>query len=106
MEKNTNSEPSLREKMHKGWSKEDEVNTVEVPRPQSIQTQGNELLRRLVEAKDAEVMEVPVKEIPHLRTTIEFRGCELLLETDDPELVEAFRVAYHRILRHYTGDYA
>lgn len=104
MEKNTNSEPSLREKMRKGWSKKGKVD--EVPRQQSIQTQGNELLRKVVEAKDAEVMEVPVKEIPHLRTTIEFRGCELLLETDDPELVEAFRVAYYRILRHYTGDYA
>jgi hypothetical protein len=109
MKKNTNSEQSLREKMREGWSKEDEVDTVsdcEVPCPQSAQTQGNELPRSEVEAKDAEAVGIPAKEIPHLRTTIAFKGCELLLETDDPELVEEFQVAYHRILRHYIGDYA
>lgn len=40
-----------------------------------------------------------------MNTGITFQHERLLLETDSQEKLNAFKAAYHRLERHYLGDY-
>lgn len=40
-----------------------------------------------------------------MNTGITFQHERLLLETDSQEKLDAFKAAYHRLERHYLGDY-
>lgn len=59
-----------------------------------------------VDEDEKEIEEAREEEQKQLMNTgITFQHERLLLETDNQEKLDAFKAAYHRLERHYLGDY-